>query len=226
MVTFLLIQQGTKLPLPKKRLLGVDSRNMATPETLLPVFITILLVTSFVKCVTALSIFRYGIGLQGAEFGLLIVVVALGLSVASMPEPIEKVGGIQVLFGGSPSPDFLSAVEKTIPILTEKTPNKILSVFKRPEKGDGSSRAAHGDASLRALQEVLPAYLVSELTTALSIGCLLLIPFLVVDIAVSHVLALIGAPHMSASAVALPLKLLLFLAVDGWSLLAQRLLGL
>lgn len=78
-----------------------------------------------------------------------------------------------------------------------------------------------GDFSLRV---VAPAYLLSELTTALMIGFLIYLPFLVIDLVVSAVLAAMGLFMLPPSLVALPLKLILFVLADGWMLVAEMLL--
>jgi flagellar biosynthetic protein FliP len=70
---------------------------------------------------------------------------------------------------------------------------------------------------------VAPAFLLSELTTALTIGFLIYLPFLVVDLVVSAVLARWGCSCSPPSLVALPLKLILFVLADGWLLVATRL---
>lgn len=71
---------------------------------------------------------------------------------------------------------------------------------------------------------IAPAFLLSELTTALTIGFLIYLPFLVVDLVVSAVLAAMGLFMLPPSLVALPLKLILFVLADGWLLVATRLL--
>jgi type III secretion protein R len=68
-----------------------------------------------------------------------------------------------------------------------------------------------------------PAFVVSELRRAFTIGFLVFIPFLVVDLLVSNVLLALGLTQLSPTTVALPFKLLLFVAVDGWKLLARGL---
>ena len=67
------------------------------------------------------------------------------------------------------------------------------------------------------------AYVLSELKTAFQMGFLLFIPFLVIDLGVSSVLMSLGMMMVPPNMVALPLKLLLFVMVDGWSLLVQGL---
>ena len=71
---------------------------------------------------------------------------------------------------------------------------------------------------------IAPAFLLSELTTALTIGFLIYLPFLVIDLVVSAVLAAMGLFMLPPTLVALPLKLILFVLADGWLLVATRLL--
>jgi flagellar biosynthetic protein FliP len=75
-----------------------------------------------------------------------------------------------------------------------------------------------------SLRVVAPAYLISELTTAMMIGFLIYLPFLVIDLVVSAVLAAMGLFMLPPSLVALPLKLVLFVLADGWMLVAGMLL--
>jgi type III secretion protein R len=75
-----------------------------------------------------------------------------------------------------------------------------------------------------ALLVLAPAFATSELTEAFAIGFLLLLPFLVLDLVVGLVLAALGLSAVSPTQVALPLKLLLFVAIDGWRLLAEGLI--
>ena len=71
---------------------------------------------------------------------------------------------------------------------------------------------------------VAPAFLISELTTALWIGFAIFLPFLVVDLVVSSVLAATGLIMLPPSQVAMPLKLALFVLADGWWLVSDALL--
>ena len=74
------------------------------------------------------------------------------------------------------------------------------------------------------LRVVAPAYLLSELTTALVIGFYLYLPFLVIDLVVSAILAAMGLFMLPPSLVSMPLKLILFVLADGWMLVASKLL--
>ena len=70
-----------------------------------------------------------------------------------------------------------------------------------------------------------PAFLLSELTTALWIGFLLYLPFLVIDLVVSAVLAAMGLYMLPPTLVAMPIKLIVFVLADGWLLVSSMLLS-
>jgi flagellar biosynthetic protein FliP len=74
------------------------------------------------------------------------------------------------------------------------------------------------------LRIAAPAFVVSELTTAFQMGVLVLLPFLVVDLAVSSILMSLGMMMVPPTTISLPVKLLLFVVVDGWHLLVGSLL--
>jgi type III secretion protein R len=88
-------------------------------------------------------------------------------------------------------------------------------------------RAPDAQASVAAndLAVLAPAFVTSELSVALRLGLLLLIPFLVIDLVVANVMLALGLHTVSPASVALPLKLLLFVAVDGWQLVARGLIA-
>ena len=82
--------------------------------------------------------------------------------------------------------------------------------------------ATPDDVDLRTL---IPAFVLSELRAAFIIGFVVFVPFLVVDIVVSAVLMSLGMVMLPPSLISLPFKLLLFVLVDGWSLVVTTLLG-
>ena len=92
----------------------------------------------------------------------------------------------------------------------------------------GTPKAAHAELP-RSEEDVpmriaSPAFVVSELTTAFQMGVLVLLPFLVIDLAVAAVLMAMGMMMVPPASISLPLKLLLFVVVDGWHLLVGSLL--
>ena len=70
---------------------------------------------------------------------------------------------------------------------------------------------------------VIPAFIISEFRTAFEIGCLLFIPFLLIDIVIASVLLSAGMMLLPPVMISLPFKLILFILVDGWGLLAKSL---
>jgi flagellar biosynthetic protein FliP len=73
------------------------------------------------------------------------------------------------------------------------------------------------------LHVVIPAFIISEFKVAFEIGCLLFIPFLLIDVAIASVLLSAGMMLLPPVMISLPFKLILFILVDGWTLLAQGL---
>ncbi|MBR1977445.1 EscR/YscR/HrcR family type III secretion system export apparatus protein, partial [bacterium] len=73
------------------------------------------------------------------------------------------------------------------------------------------------------LWEVAPAFIISELKTAFEIGFIIYIPFIVLDLVVANILLALGMFMLSPTIISLPFKLLIFIAVDGWSLIVKGL---
>ena len=69
------------------------------------------------------------------------------------------------------------------------------------------------------MRVIIPAYIVSELKTAFQIGFLIFLPFLIIDLVVASILMAMGMMMLSPMIVSLPFKLMLFVIVDGWSLI-------
>ena len=74
------------------------------------------------------------------------------------------------------------------------------------------------------MKVVIPAFIISELRTAFQMGFLLFVPFILIDLVVATVLMSMGMMMMPPATIALPLKLLLFVLVDGWQLITRSLL--
>ena len=85
------------------------------------------------------------------------------------------------------------------------------------------ARAAPGDAGGLSLRILVPAFMISELKRAFEIGFLLFLPFLIIDLVVASVLMSMGMMMLPPVVVSLPFKLIFFVLVDGWSLVAGSL---
>ena len=186
--------------------------------------------TSFIKILTALNILRYGLGLTDAVFGLVIVGVACGLSVFVMSPTIDAGGGLDAVLrsGGV-------GIERTYrPFLEahadKKIVDRLMAIHIKQGKLQGVAKAEPTPAGQPAavpapFSVVASAFLLSELAAAFALGVLLLVPFVVIDLAVANLLMSLGATQISQQILTLPLKLLLFVAVDGWTLVSEKLLN-
>jgi flagellar biosynthesis protein FliP len=103
-----------------------------------------------------------------------------------------------------------------IQFLRQNTPEEELQFFRNLDRGKNA------DAS--SVRVLTMAFASSELLEALALGVLVLIPFLVLDLIVANTLSALGLVNFSPVAIALPLKLLLFIAADGWHLLVNALI--
>jgi flagellar biosynthesis protein FliP len=192
---------------------------MVSTDSVLTLLATLLLFTSFIKIVTALTVFRYGVGLTGFEFGVVCLLAAFGLAVVAAPPELAQLGFPQAFFAEQSKPKADEVTKALLPFMSQRVD---------PAIGKALNGARHVEAGAQEpssdMRAIAPAFILSELKQALSIGCLILIPFIAIDLIVAHLMALVGIGHLATSVVSLPLKLLLFLAVDGWTLLAKKLL--
>jgi type III secretion protein R len=200
--------------------------------TILPfVFMT---TTSFVKISVVFSILRNALGTGQIPSGTVItalsailtlyVMAPVGVEIATATAPaVERIDRRDPLrttdavfeaveLGIAPLRDFL--VRNTGP--RERAMFLELAREARPAE----QRDAVGD---RDLLVIAPAFVVTELSEAFQIGFLVFIPFLIVDLVIANVLLALGMHMLNPTQVSMPFKLLLFVLVDGWFLLARAL---
>jgi flagellar biosynthesis protein FliP len=192
-----------------------------------PIVLWMLLVivfSAFIKIATTLTVFRYGIGLHGVEFGLVSLVLALVISWTTMPIPMTSLdprilGGEQITMA-----ETQTLLNTLIPHLEKNIDGKVLeAVTTAAAKKAENLGKKEGGAS--TLEITLPAYVISEVKRALTLGITLLIPFVLLDLLVAHFLTLLGIQQLAVATVALPLKLIVFLSVSGWELLLGKLIS-
>lgn len=190
-------------------------------------------VTSFVKFSTVLVLLRNALGTQQIPSVLVLNSLAIILSVFVMlPIGVEVAKAVE------------SAQQDNRPIATE-TQNIVKPLLNfakahaKPEDiaefksiahrlwGDKLANEIVGEKAtpFAELIVVMPAFMISELTKAFLIGFLLYLPFLVVDLLVANILLALGMSTMSPVTVSLPIKLLLFIGLDGWRRLLEALAG-
>jgi len=194
-------------------------------------FLVLLLFTAFVKIATALSIFRIGIGLDGVGFGFATAALSLALAWVVMTPYIEQAGGIQSIFSDQVTLEEIDGAFR--PFLSKSADEESIRALLPHSKQAGLEQGGADDVQPGQLQVeeepplsvLASAFLISELKVAFQIGVLLLLPFVVIDLLVLNAMAALGVQQISASVVSFPLKILLFLAVDGWNLIVDKLLS-
>jgi type III secretion protein R len=198
--------------------------------------IAILLVSSFVKIATALSILRYGLGLRDATMGVVVLVASAALSLLIMSNELESFGGLD-LFTAKAAPKQAELEKHFGPFLEKQSDPELRQRFaelrqkfmpsKTPATGAAAASATLPSAAANVsvpFSVQVAAFLITQLREAFSIGLLFLIPFVVIDIVVTNALFCIGVTSLSPLIISLPLKLLLFYALDGWALIAEKLI--
>jgi type III secretion protein R len=181
--------------------------------------------TSFTKISVVLSLTRSALGTQQAPPTVVLTGLSAVLSLVVMSPVAEAmlVRVQQARLPAVPGPELLHALggaaEPLRAFLLEHGSPELRAEF------IALTRELRGGAEVPEtdLAVVAPAFVLSELKQAFQIGFLVFLPFLVVDMVVANVLLALGMQSLSPSQVSLPFKVLLFVAVDGWSLLARSL---
>jgi type III secretion protein R len=181
--------------------------------------------TSFTKISVVLSLTRSALGTQQAPPTVVLTGLSAVLSLVVMSPVAEAMlARVQAeRIPATPGPEMLRVVrvaaEPLRAFLLEHGSPELRAEFA------ALSRELHGGVEVLEsdLAVVAPAFVLSELKQAFQIGFLIFLPFLVVDMVVANVLLALGMQSLSPSQVSLPFKVLLFVAVDGWALLARSL---
>lgn len=180
------------------------------------------MVTSFTRIIVVLSFLRSSLGTQQIPPGQVITALALFLTFFTMfPtfSQIEKVSWQPYIKGEIV---FQEAIDRGIKPLREfmfrQTRENDLALFVKLAKIPRPNRRE--DVPTYVL---IPAFMVSELSTAFQMGFMLYLPFLVIDMIVASILMAMGMLMLPPVMISLPFKLLLFVLVDGWSLVMNSL---
>lgn len=189
------------------------------------------MITSFAKIVIVGGILRQALGMQQIPPNTVITGLALILTLHIMSPVVT--GAYQDLEtnGDYTTEGYVSAIEPRLRGFLEKHSDpRNVALFNALRRRLGTvdeSPAAGENPALQPLIETLtvvaPAFVLTELTEAFQIGFLLFIPFLVLDLVVSNILLAMGMQMLSPITISLPLKILLFVLIDGWRLIVQGL---
>ncbi len=189
--------------------------------SLLPFIFTCM--TSFLRYVIVFSFLKQALGTQQLPPAMVLIGLSIILTFYSMgnvfqqmwdagSKPYEKTGNMvtAIAEGSKPLKEFMmkQTREDDLAYFVQ------LSKKRKPTSPDEIT-----------IWEVAPAFIISELKTSFEIGFIIFVPFIVLDLVVANVLLALGMFMLSPTIISLPFKLLIFIAVDGWSLIVQGLVG-
>jgi flagellar biosynthesis protein FliP len=189
---------------------------LMTALTMLPAIL--LAMTAFTRIIIVLSILRQALGMATTPSNQILTGLALFMTVFVMGSTLETsyAAGIKPYMDGQLAGEV--AIERTVGPLKKfmlaQTRENDLALF---SKLSGKSQFASADDV--PLMVLVPTFITSELKTAFQIGFMIFIPFLVIDLVVASVLMSMGMMMLSPVLVSLPFKIMLFVVVDGWTLL-------
>jgi flagellar biosynthetic protein FliP len=180
--------------------------------------------TSFVRIVVVLSMIRHAFGMPETPPNQVLTSLALFLTAFSMLPTLDAINSraLQPFLGGhlsinqavdagtAPARDFM---------LRQVRDQDIKAVY------DMARKPLPDRASGVGLMQLVPAFMLNELRVSFRIGFVILLPFLLIDLVVSSVLLSLGMLMVPPSTIALPIKVLMFVLIDGWSLILQGVLG-
>jgi len=202
--------------------LSLQMLALMTVLTLLPAIL--LMMTSFTRIIIVLGFLRQALGTQSTPPNQVLLGLALFITLFVMSPVLERA----YADGVKPYMDGQMSAEQAIPaaaapfkrFMLDQTRDADLQLFTRLAKEQ--PYAGKDDVPFRV---AMPAFVTSELKTAFQMGFLLFIPFLIIDLVVASVLMSMGMMMVSPMIISLPFKIMLFVLVDGWTLLIGTLAG-
>ncbi|MFY0529956.1 type III secretion system export apparatus subunit SctR [Archangium gephyra] len=196
----------------------------------------LMMVTSFVKISVVLSIVRSALGTQQIPPTQVITGLAIILTVyimAPVGQSMYRAAEVDILAKG---PALLSSEsvgtlleaankskEPLRDFLIKKVTAKDRALFYNLARKMRTTEEDKKSLTDRDFMTIVPAFVVSELKEAFQIGFLLFVPFIVIDMVVANILLALGMHMLSPTTISMPFKLLLFVLVDGWYLIAKGL---
>ena len=188
-------------------------------------------VTAFVKISTVLQIVRGAIGAQNVPSNTVVMALAAALTMVAMAPVGSRIMNRAAPVLAAPSSKDTSALATGL-IEAAREP---MRAFLRANATEAdrhrfyeATRLARPPEERDAvgkddLMVLVPSFIVTELTEAFAVGFMVYLPFLVIDLVVSNVLLALGMQMLNPTQMSLPFKLLLFVSIDGWGLLARTL---
>lgn len=213
---------------------GASSNLLSDPFYLLFFLIAIALLpfaaimtTSFAKIVIVLSIVRQAIGTSQAPPNMVIISLSMLLTAFSMYPVITEISETLEEHNFQ-NQNNAESLKKLFNLSKEPIRNYLSKHAKQSDRDLFVSLLEKNNTNEQPISSqdfiiLAPAFLISELSYAFQIGFLVYLPFLVIDMTVANILMALGMQMLSPTTISLPFKILLFVLVDGWRLLAEGL---
>lgn len=180
--------------------------------------------TSFVRIVVVLSMIRHAFGMPETPPNAVLVSLAMFMTILSMGPAMQSVAqiGIQPFLADQISIE--QALERSSAPLREFMLRQV-----HDQDLKTTYELSHAPLPATAAEvgmiQLVPAFMLNELRTAFTIGFVVLLPFLLIDLVVSAVLLSLGMLMVPPATISLPLKILMFVLIDGWGLILKGVLG-
>ena len=184
----------------------------------------LIMVTSFTRFAVALSFLRAGLGLQTTPANLVLISLALFMTFYVMAPTFDRAWetGVQPLMKNEISEEqaYLKITDPFREFMLAHVRDKDLQTF---ESLAAESFRRKFDDKRVDMRVIIPAFMISELRRSFEIGFLIMLPFLVIDMIVATLTMSMGMMMLPPTVIALPFKMLFFVLIDGWNLLASGL---
>lgn len=180
--------------------------------------------TSFLRIIIVLSMLRHAIGMNETPPNTVLIGLALFLTLFTMSPVLQKVNqdAFEPFMAGKLSMDdgYRKGVGPLREFMVRQTREADLALMVELSKAP-MPRSMDDISNV----QLIPSFMLSELRAAFQIGFVIFLPFLLIDLIVSSILMALGMMMMPPTTIALPLKILMFVLVDGWSLVLKALVG-
>jgi flagellar biosynthesis protein FliP len=181
-------------------------------------------VTSFIRIIVVLSMLRHAIGMTETPPNTVIISLALFLTLFTMSPVLTQINqqAFEPFMDGklAPEPAFNTALKPLRDFMVRQTREQdlqlMLEIAKSPEPKTVDDIAT---------VQLIPAFMLSELRAAFQIGFVVFLPFVLIDLIVSAILMSLGMMMVPPFTISLPIKILMFVLIDGWNLVIKALLG-
>ncbi len=189
---------------------------LMTALTFLPAIL--MMMTAFTRIIIVLAILRQAIGLMQAPSSQVLIGLALFLTFFVMAPVFDRIHEEAI----TPYMEEQMSVEQALVAASGPLRDFMLKQTREPDLGLFASLSGNDEGYETPddvpLSVLVPAFVTSELKTAFQIGFLLFIPFLIIDLLIASVLMSMGMMMLSPMIISLPFKIMLFVLVDGWTL--------